>query len=247
VSPDILRSSHTALFLDVDGTLIDFAASPAEVIVPAGLVDDLASIERTLGGALALVSGRTIADLDHLFRPLRLRASGVHGAEMRYEPSSFTPSVEAATHLSLELWAALNEKLSAFPGTFAENKRYSFAIHYRAAPKLGARLLASLRELVSARARELEIIEAHFAFEIKSATFDKGAAIDSFLERAPFAGRVPIFVGDDWTDESGFAAVVRRGGAAYSVGQARPHVSGVFSGPASVREWLKQAVQEMAI
>jgi trehalose 6-phosphate phosphatase len=247
VFPILSRAGPTALFLDVDGTLLDLAPSPTQVVVPAGLIDVIASLERNLGGALALVSGRTIADLDDLFQPLRLRASGVHGAEMRLEPSALTPTVTGAGPLSSDLWVSLIEALKAFPGTLAENKRYSFTIHYRAAPTLGPLLLTKLRELVNERQTELEIIEAHFAFEIKGPNFDKGSAIEKFLECAPFAGRAPIFVGDDWTDESGFAAVERWGGTAYSVGQVRPHVNGVFSGPGAVREWLGQAAQEMAI
>jgi trehalose 6-phosphate phosphatase len=235
------------LFLDVDGTLIDLASSPRDVIVPIGLVDDIARLQRNLSGAIALVSGRTIADLDDLFAPLRISASGVHGAEMRYDPSEPKPTIESATHLSPSLWTSLNEALVAFPGTFAENKRFSFAIHYRAAPTVGPMLLKTLTELVSARGGGVQIIEAHFAFEIKGGDFDKGSAVEKFLMRPPFKGRVPIFVGDDWTDESGFAAVARSGGAAYSVGQVRPFVSGVFADPREVREWLKHSAEEAAI
>jgi len=145
-----------------------------------------------------------------------------------------------------DLWQALDRTLASFPGTFAENKRYSFAIHYRAEPNLGLGLLAALRELVSGSGDdELAIMQAHFAYEIKGCEFDKGSAIDRFLARGPFSGRVPIFIGDDWTDEAGFAAVVRSGGTAYSVGEARPNVSGVFSDPASVREWLGRAARRM--
>jgi len=248
LSAEKLRPDETALFLDVDGTMIDFADSPAEVIVPAGLVEDIDAIERALGGALALISGRTIADLDRLFHPLSFRASGVHGAEIRYEPSAAVPTVETARVLSRDLWLSLNEALSAFPGALAENKRYSFAIHYRAAPSLGPRLQAALREFVAASGdTELEIINAHFAFEIKGDDFNKGFAIDQFLARPPFVGRVPIFIGDDWTDEAGFAAVVRAGGTAYAVGESRPHASGLFSGPDMVREWLAQAAAQMAL
>jgi trehalose 6-phosphate phosphatase len=215
--------------------------------VPKGLVTDIERIERALGGALALISGRTIADLDRLFRPLCLRASGVHGAETRYESSAASPTIEIAKILSRDLWLSLNATLSAFPGTLAENKRYSFAVHYRAAPALRPALRTALREwLVAAGEPDLEIINAHFAFEIKGREFDKGSAIERFLALPPFRGRVPIFIGDDWTDEAGFAAVARSGGTAYSVGEARPHVSGVFSGPPRVREWLAQAAAEMA-
>jgi len=246
-SPGRLSSNQTALFLDVDGTMIDLAASPSEVVVPAGLVDDIDGIGRALGGALAIVSGRTIADIDRLFQPLCFRASGVHGAEMRYGPSKTFPTIAMARVLSPDLWLSLNEALAAFPATLVENKRYSFAIHYRAAPSLAPLLLTALQEWLAASGDdELEIAEAHFAFEIKGSNFDKGLAIDRFLARAPFLGRAPVFIGDDWTDETGFAAVVRSGGTAYSVGQARPRVSGVFSGPRMVREWLARTAAEMA-
>jgi len=245
--PKIAFSGPTALFLDVDGTLIDFAATPGEVSVPTDLVEDLDALERRLGGALALVSGRTIADLDQLFRPLSLRASGVHGAEMRYQPFSSFPASQSARVLSMDLWRSLMEALAEFPRTFAENKRYSFAIHYRAAPDLGPRLQRALRILVATSGESgLEIIDSHLAFEIKGANFDKGTAIDRFLARAPFRGRRPIFIGDDWTDEAGFAAAVRAGGLAYSVVKARPHVNGVFSSPQGVRDWLRQTAAEMA-
>ncbi len=244
---DALQPDRTALFLDVDGTLLDLAASPAAVVVPHGLVECIADIERALGGALALISGRTLADLDQLFSPLRLRASGVQGAEIRYDP--LTPVIvdAAAAALPAQLWRSLNESLADFPGAFAENKRFSFAVHYRAAPNCGADLREVLRRLVAAEAiPDVEIIDARLAFEIKGRGFDKGSAINRFLARSPFVGRIPIFVGDDGTDEAGFAAVVQRHGAAYSVGQVRPGVSAVFSKPSLVRDWLARSAAQMA-
>ncbi len=247
VSIDALQPDRTALFLDVDGTLLDLAASPTAVVVPHGLVECIGDIERALGGALALVSGRTLEDLDQLFWPLRLRASGVHGAEVRYDPQTSVVDAATAAVLPARLWRSLNESLAEFPGAFAEDKRFSFAVHYRAAPNCGADLREVLRQLVAAEAiPEVEIIDARFAFEIKGRGFDKGSAINRFLARAPFAGRVPIFVGDDGTDEAGFAAVVRRHGVAYSVGQVRPGVSGVFSEPSTVRAWLARSAAQMA-
>jgi trehalose 6-phosphate phosphatase len=245
MSIDAPQPDRTALFLDVDGTLLDLADSPTAVVVPRGLVECIASIERALGGALALISGRTLGDLDQLLRPLRLRASGVHGAEIRYDP--LTPVVIAADALPSRLWRSLNESLANFPGAFAEDKRFSFAVHYRAAPSCGADLREVLRQLVAAEASaEVEIIEARLAFEIKGRGFDKGSAINRFLTRSPFVGRVPMFIGDDWTDEAGFAAVVQRRGAAYSVGQFRPGVSGVFSEPSMVRDWLARSAAQLA-
>ncbi len=244
VSIDAPPLDRTALFLDVDGTLLDLAASPTAVVVPRGLVECIADIERALGGALALVSGRTLANLDQLFLPLRLRASGVQRAEIRYDPLMPVIVDTAAAVLPARLWRSLNASLVDFPGAFAEDKRFSFAVHYRAAPNCGAALREVLEQLVATEGNdEVEIIDAHLAFEIKGRGFDKGSAINRFLARAPFAGRVPIFIGDDGTDEAGFAAVVQRHGAAYSVGQVRPRVSGVFSEPSMVRGWLARSAK----
>jgi trehalose 6-phosphate phosphatase len=246
-SIDAPLPDQTALFLDVDGALLDLAASPTAVVVPRGLVECVADIERPLGGARALVSGRTLADLDHLFAPLRLRASGVHGAEIRFDPRTPVVVDAAAPALPSRLWRSLNESLADFPGAFAEDKRFSFAVHCRDAPDCGADLWDVLRRLVATEAiDEVEIIDASLAFEIKGRGFDKGSAINRFLERSPFAGRDPIFVGDDGTDEAGFAAVVQRHGVAYSVGQVRPGVSGVFSVPSMVRGWLASSAARMA-
>ncbi|MGD0761883.1 MAG: trehalose-phosphatase [Roseiarcus sp.] len=246
-SIDAPPPDRMALFLDVDGTLLDLAASPTAVVVPGGLVECIAGVEQALGGALALVSGRTLGELDRLFSPLRLRASGVHGAEIRYDPLTPAVIVDAAVALPARLWRSLNACLADFPGAFAENKRFSFAVHYRAAPSCAADLREALRRLVAAEAvADVEIIDARLAFEIKGRGFDKGSAINRFLTRSPFAGRVPIFIGDDWTDEAGFAAVVQRHGAAYSVGRVRPGVTGVFSEPSMVRDWLESLATQMA-
>src|SRR5271167_2801512 len=122
-----------ALFLDVDGTLLDFAERPHEVVTPAGLVATLAKAERKLEGALALVSGRAIDDVDRLFEPLRLRASGVHGAEMRFNPGEPAKPLPAAKELPQSLSTALRRAVEACPGAFVENKRFSIAVHYRLA------------------------------------------------------------------------------------------------------------------
>ena len=127
---DALQPDQTALFLDVDGALLDLAASPAAVVVPHGLVECIADIERALDGALALVSGRTFEDLDRLFWPLRLRASAVHGAEIRYDPQTPIVVDAAAAVLPAPFWRSLNASLTEFPGVFAENKLFSFAGRY---------------------------------------------------------------------------------------------------------------------
>jgi trehalose 6-phosphate phosphatase len=228
-----------ALFLDVDGTLLDLADWPGAVETPTGLVPALGKIERRLEGALALISGRTVEELDRLFEPLRLRASGVHGAEVRFDPDKAPSAASGAVALPESLWTAVSETLREFPGTFAENKRYSFAVHYRLAPQAEAPLRERIAKLVAAERRtDIQMMNAHFAIELKAPGFDKGRAIEAFLATPPFRGRTPIFIGDDETDEAGFAVVSALGGQAYSVGRRRPGEIGSFDEPAAVRDWL---------
>jgi trehalose 6-phosphate phosphatase len=232
-----LSDASVALFLDVDGTLLDLAARPDEVVTPVGLVKTLAEAERKLAGALALISGRSIDDIDQLFTPLRLRVSGVHGAEIRFDPDGSTaPAV--ANGLPQSLLAALRRAVESFPGAFVEDKRFSFTVHYRLAPSAEGPLRNIVEGLVDSIPTRVDIMDAHCAIEIKSPCFDKGGAIATFLSTSTFSGRKPIFVGDDTTDESGFALVSARGGCAYSVGRPRPGAIGSFSAPQAVRGWL---------
>ena len=231
-----LGDTALALFLDVDGTLLDLAARPDDVVMPPSLIGTLAEAERRLGGALALISGRSIDDVDRLFSPLRLRASGVHGAEIRLDPGG--PKTRTAADLPQSLLASLRHAVEPYPGVIVENKRFSFTVHYRLAPSAERPLRDIVKELVDQVPIAVEIMDAHYAIEIKSPCFDKGGAIAAFLSTATFRGRTPIFLGDDTTDESGFALVTARGGFAYSVGRPRPGAIGAFSGPRAVREWL---------
>jgi trehalose 6-phosphate phosphatase len=232
-----------ALFLDIDGTLLDLAARPDDVVTPAGLVTTLARTEHKLDGALALISGRSIDDVDRLFSPLRLRVSGVHGAEMRLDPSAPTTPT-AAADLPQSLLNALRRAVEPFPGVFVENKRFSFTVHYRLAPSAERQVRNIVKQLVDSIPIAVDIMDAHYAIEIKSPCFDKGGAIAAFLSTSTFRGRTPVFVGDDTTDESGFALVTARGGLAYSVGRPRPGAIGAFSEPRAVREWLAKFAAE---
>jgi trehalose 6-phosphate phosphatase len=234
-----LSNAPLALFLDVDGTLLDLAARPEDVVTPAGLVATLARAERKLAGALALISGRSIDDIDRLFAPLRLRVSGVHGAEIRFDPGASTAPA-AVANLPQSLLAALRRAIEPFPGVFVEDKRFSFTVHYRLAPSAERPLRAIVKQLVDSLPIAVDMMDAHYAIEIKSPSFDKAGAIAAFLSTSTFDGRTPIFVGDDTTDESGFALVSARGGFAYSVGHPRPGAVNTFSGPRAVRRWLAE-------
>jgi trehalose 6-phosphate phosphatase len=247
MAADDLDFQRAALFLDVDGTLLDIAATPDRVVVPDGLAATIARLERLLGGALAIVTGRTLADLDRLFFPLRTRAAGVHGAEMRFEPNAVAVAVPGAAPLPDSLWREFAAVTLAFPGALAENKRYSFTAHYRAAPNAAAPLRAALLSLLDRQATDdLELADTLCAYEIKSSGFDKGEAVGRFLERPPFVGRRPMFVGDDSSDEFGFRSVADRRGYAFAVGAARPEVDHVFADPAKVRLWLERLAAQPA-
>lgn len=232
--------SNACLFLDVDGTLLDIAATPGAVRVPDGLMRSLSLAEEKLEGALALVSGRRIAELDRIFAPLRLKVSGVHGAEFRFGPAASDLWAKAEP-LPDQSWTDLLLLLRPFPASLVENKVFSFAVHFRAAPETGPMLQAALdRFLVEHASLGLAILTGHFVFELKRPGIDKGAAIADFMARTPFRGRHPIFIGDDVTDEPGFRAVTAFGGSAYSVAQAFPGVLGTFTEPAAVRHWLTE-------
>jgi len=236
-----------SVFLDVDGTLLDLAERPDDVTTPAGLLQVLSRTERKLNGALALVSGRPIEALDRLFAPLQLRASGVHGAEIRFDPGAPPSRSPGAKELPPSLWAELTQTLSQFPGAFAENKRFSFAVHYRRAAEKEAELRAAVVRLIENRPHvPVEMMNAHWVVELKARGPDKGRAIELFLAAPPFLGRTPIFVGDDTTDEAGFAVVSARGGFAYSVGTPRPGAVGAFANPQEVRDWLAAFAQGSA-
>ena len=228
------------LFLDVDGTLIDIAPTPDAVRVPSGLIAALRGAERALGGALALVSGRSIDELDRIFAPLRLKASGVHGAEFRFGHDEATRWTKGEP-IPAAAFAELQEAMRAFPASLIENKGFSYAVHYRAAPGTGPALREALQRFLDARAGlGLAIMPGHCVYELKRPAIDKGAAITDFMSRDPFAGRRPVFIGDDVTDAPGFVAVRDRGGLAYSVSRAFPGVAGTFADPAAVRRWLAE-------
>ncbi len=228
---------QVALFLDFDGTLIDFAPRPETVTVPPDLPATLERAEQRLDGALALLSGRTIAELDRFLTPLRLRASGIHGAEMRTDPEA---AAEAVCPLPTTMARSVRRILADFPGTLLEDKGVTLSIHYRAVPHVEAPLRAALAEYVAGHdAQKLELAAGEKVFEIKPPGFDKGGALRRFMQMAPFAGRRPVFVSDHEIDQAGFDAALALGGEAFSVGTRLPGTTGAFDNPADVRAWLR--------
>lgn len=235
-NPDL---SAIALFLDVDGTLLEIAARPQAVSVPAELRELLRRLSLATGGALALVSGRAIADLDALFDPLTLPSAGLHGFEHRGARGVCRRRAAPST-AALELARrAMHQLARQHGGLLVEDKRFALALHYRGAPQLEDTVLAAMQE-VAARVRdELELQRGKRVVELRPAGATKAQAVAAYLEEAPFAGRMPVFIGDDLTDEPAFELVNRSGGLSVLVGDPRPSAARArLADVAAVRAWL---------
>jgi trehalose 6-phosphate phosphatase len=208
-----------ALFLDVDGTILEIASTPEAVRVPAHAVTAIAAAHERLAGALALVSGRSIADLDRLFAPLQLPAAGSHGAQRRTAAGVVVGRHDAArlaaARESLVPWVA------AHRGALLEDKQDSLALHYRNAPHFESAARRAIKAAVVAVGSDFHVQEGKMVLEIKARAASKGRAIEEFMAEDPFTGRRPVFIGDDLTDEAGFEVVNRLGGHSIAVGVAR--------------------------
>ena len=230
-SPLPIPVANWALFLDLDGTLIDIAARPDRVVVPDGLVAALSDIRESLGGALALISGRTLADIDRLTAPLRFACAGEHGAAQRFSNGRLRTRHDDYIFPE-SLRAELRAAAASWPGVTIEDKTYNIVVHYRQAPSHHAAVRDFTRLLAAKAGPEFEALPARMAFEIRHRKLNKGAAVQAFMAERPFAGRLPVFVGDDVTDEDGFRAAVALGGLGLDV-----RVQ--FDGEAArVRNWL---------
>ncbi len=226
-----------ALFLDVDGSLLDIAATPHGVAVPAELRGILIDLTNALDGAVALVSGRAMREVDRLLAPLRLPVAGQHGAEIRL-PEGGERAMPACPALD-PLRRRLNEAAVEHPGLIIEDKGASITAHYRLAPDRADLLRAVLERELRAIDADYHLLESKMAFDVKPRRFDKGTAVVEFMGRWPFSGRIPVFIGDDATDRDGFAAVLALGGIAIQIGP-RPAGAGVhyIASPRVLRAWL---------
>ena len=232
-----LSLDKICLFVDADGTLLDIASRPESAKATSDTLEILGALYLALGGALAIVSGRRIEDIDTLFAPLRLPASGIHGAQLRRAPEhpisdAGIPDIPPSVQKIVEGVAARHA------GVFVEHKQKALAVHWRAAQERETALLDELGAAVDRMEPELVILRGHCVFEVKSPSSTKGEAVRDFMETEPFAGRIPIFIGDDVTDIAGFAAVKALGGHAFSVGRKLEGADAVFKSPAEVRAWL---------
>jgi trehalose 6-phosphate phosphatase len=226
--------------------LLEIAPRPELVRVPEGLAELLTRLAEQRGGALAVISGRRIDDIDRHLRPWRGAAAGMHGAERRHAAGSIVASGDSPEDrraaAALEwLRPALRELEGRSPGILVEDKGKTLAVHYRQAPEREVEVRAIVESLLGQEAAALRLIDGKMVLELKPIHCDKGRAIAAFMAERPFHGRVPVFVGDDTTDEDGFAEVNRRGGLSIRVGPESAATEAVYTLPAvsAVLDWLR--------
>lgn len=239
ITPPLNRiADHCAVFLDFDGTLLNLVERPNQVVVDGCLLYLLDELYVATAGATAVITGRSMDNLDALLKPLRLPVAGVHGAERRRADGTIERYSVPAT-LVWQTRMALRLRLRHYDGLLIEDKGCAFAVHYRgAAPQVAPRLKAEMQALAADSRGVFELMEGAAVFELRPRACDKGSALDAFMAEPPFAGRFPIFIGDDLTDRAGFEAVGRVHGMAIAVG---PRVTAPWwlPDPAAVRDWLR--------
>jgi trehalose 6-phosphate phosphatase len=232
---DALPPFHrSALMLDMDGTLVDLAPTPDAVVVVSGLADTLASLRDELGGALAIVTGRPVETVDRLFGDAPGAVAGEHGGAIRHGHGQAIERPDLPT--PPQSWLDAAEALvRSFPGALLERKARGFALHYRQAPEAKEVFRAALADMVGGSGG-FQVHPAHMLWEVRPVGADKGGAVVALMQRAPFAGRLPVFIGDDVTDEDGMREARKRGGAGYRVDE-------VFGDPDGVRTWLRRSAE----
>jgi trehalose 6-phosphate phosphatase len=236
--------SETAVLLDIDGTLLDLAPTPREVWVPPGLSKTLNRLLQRTGGALALVSGRSLNDIDLIFAPDQYPVVGGHGAELRLDPESEAVAAHAPP-MDKELKRRLAAIAKLSPGILLEDKGYSLALHYRLAPHAEKAIYAAV-SLIRADLPNapIEVLPGKCVCEIKHSGFTKASGVRELMTHEPFRGRRPFFIGDDVTDESVFAIMPDFDGLAFSVGRRAKGVAGHFDAPSDVREFLAHLLDD---
>lgn len=240
-----VRDIDRALFLDVDGTLLEIMQHPGDVEAAPHLKELLAAASRSLGGALALVSGRSIASLDRIFAPLCLPAAGLHGLERRdalgrvHYPSGYTERIAAARR-------ELVDFVQSEPGLLLEDKGAALALHYRNAPALADACRRHMEIARSAAGGDFHVQQGKMVLELKPSGQDKGTAIVDFMREPPFCGRQPVFIGDDVTDEDGFRAVNDLGGLSIRVGEAGDSAACYIARDVSeILDWLSRGLEHI--
>jgi trehalose 6-phosphate phosphatase len=238
---------ETAILLDIDGTLLDLAPTPREVWVPPGLAKTLNRLLARTSGALALVSGRSLNDIDLIFAPAQFPAVGGHGAEMRLSGDGEAVAAHAPP-MDKELKRRLAAIARLSPGILLEDKGYSLALHYRLAPHAEKAIYEAV-SLIQADLPNapIEVLPGKSVCEIKHSGFNKASGVRELMKHEPFKGRRPLFIGDDVTDETVFAIMPDLNGLAFSVGRRAQGVAGHFDEPGDVRAFLAHLLDDEAL
>jgi len=232
--------AHPALFLDIDGTLLPITARPADSRADASLVEELRNLQAAVGGALALLSGRPLAVITEMFTPLVVPAAGVHGLERMSSTGELRRASVDPSGLE-DARGALLQLGEIEPRLVLEDKGDAFAVHYRAAPECAERLWRELQRIAIGLGAGFHVQPGLYVFELKPRQPNKGSALLSFMQEAPFHGRMPVAVGDDLTDLHAFRAAESQGGMAIAVG-GRIRARWQLPDPAALREWLQRLI-----
>jgi trehalose 6-phosphate phosphatase len=230
---------NPAVFLDLDGTLLDFALDPAAVLVSAPVHQLLGRLKSAANGAVAIVSGRTLDEVDRLLGAGRFPVAAVHGLERRNaagEISRVSMEFEEIDRAR----GALEQIVRRYPRTHLEHKGIALALHYRRCPELESRLVELLKDRLERIGTGLRLLRGNLVLELKPATRDKGTAIAAFMNEAPFTGRTPVFVGDDITDEDGFRTINELDGVSVKVGPGTTCAKHRLPDNRCVIDWLSE-------
>lgn len=232
-----LKPENTAIFLDFDGTLADLAEHPDAVSVPAATQGILARLEKSTQGAVAIVTGRPIDDIDRFLAPLKLPVAGVHGLERRAAGGKRTTAPVERKEEFAALGARLRDFAEAHPGLILETKQSSMALHFRQRPELAEKVTAAVHEAVDGL-QGLDILHGKMVVEVKSGKADKADAVAAFMAEPPFRGRIAVFAGDDVTDEDAFREIARISGISIKIGGGATTAAFRTDGTETFRLWL---------
>ena len=242
LSPPTL-AADTALFLDFDGTLVGFSNIPKHVKLDPAIVPVLMQLREKLGGALAIVTGREISNITDLFSPLVLPVAGSHGAERRRPDGQIELPGEEIKEQASRIAADMSADLGDIEGLIIEHKVYSVALHYRNAPEAAERVHAVANKVLSQLPGWVGT-PGKMVIEVRPAAYSKGGAVEAFMAEAPFSGRVPVFIGDDTTDEAGMSAAKALGGFGIKVGTGDSVADYRLADPAAVHAYLIAAAKD---
>lgn len=232
-----------AYFFDIDGTLVDIAPTPSEIFLEHDLHRLIRRLHTSSGGALALISGRSIVDVDSIFTGSRLPVAGQHGLERRNARGQVSRH-DATSEQLAEARVRLGEVTARHSGLLLEDKGLSLALHYRAAPALASFAHRTMRDLHADIGPDYTILSGKLVVELTPSGKDKGEAVREFMEEEPFRGRIPVFVGDDGTDEHGFKVVNARRGHSIKVGGGQTSARWRLRDVDAVRSWLERGEEE---